>query len=336
MAVPFFVFFIDFRCYSFRVSLNESIFFEKRLVKEAGPMGQKIISFDYAIKYLLRDKGSYDIIEAFISALLKSQGYGPVKIIALLDRESNREEIGQKKSLADLIVEDEQNQKYIIEIERQQVTNYAHKACFNTSRLIADQLPSGTDFLSLKKVFHISLLYFKIGRGSLFHGKTIVREVETGEKLSFHIEDLEHRIIDVTDIFPEYIFIAIPDFDDDVQEELDEWLYVLKHAEVREDFKSDIMKRVADKLNVLHMTKEERDEWINYNKSIETFKDATALQYDLGKIEGKIEGRIEERKNIGRQMLKMGVDLETVSKATNLSFSEIKKLSESEEKDENL
>ena len=287
-------------------------------------MGQKIISFDYAIKYLLRDKGGYDIIEAFISALLKSQGYSPVKIIALLETESNREEIGQKKSLADLIVEDEYHQKYIIEIERQQITNYAHKACFNTSRLIADQLPSGTNFLSLKKVFHISLLYFKIGQGSLFHGKTIVREVDTGEKLSFHIEDHEHRIMDVTDIFPEYIFIAIPDFDDDVQGELDEWLYILKHAEVREDFKSDIMKRVADKLNVLHMTKEERDGWMNYNKSIETFKDATALQYDLGKT--------EEKKRITLEMLNIQIDHETISKVTKLSLSEIKKLNESREK----
>ncbi|OYZ37595.1 MAG: hypothetical protein B7Y25_03810 [Alphaproteobacteria bacterium 16-39-46] len=283
-------------------------------------MGHKIISFDYAIKYLLRDKGGYDIIEAFISAILKNQGYGPVKIVALLDTESNREEMNQKRSLADLIVEDDQKQKYIIEIERQQVTNYAHKACFNTSRLIADQLPSGTDFLSLKKVFHISLLYFKIGKGSLFHGRTVVREVETGEKLSFHIEGPEQRVIDVIDIFPEYIFIAIPDFDDDVQEELDEWLYVLKHAEVRDDFKSDIMKRVAEKLSVLHMTKEERDGWINYNKSIENFKDATALQYELGKV--------EERKEIAHQMLKMKIDLEMISRVTKLSLSDIKSLYE--------
>ena len=281
-------------------------------------MGHKIISFDYAIKYLLRDKGGYDIIEAFISAILKNQGYGPVKIVALLDAESNREEMSQKRSLADLIVEDDQKQKYIIEIERQQVTNYAHKACFNTSRLIADQLPSGTDFLSLKKVFHISLLYFKIGKGSFFHGRTVVREVETGEKLSFHIEGPEQRVIDVIDIFPEYIFIAIPDFDDDVQEELDEWLYVLKHAEVRDDFKSDIMKRVADKLSVLHMTKEERDGWINYNKSIETFKDATTLQYELGKV--------EEKKNIARKMIQRQTDIETVIEFTDLTRAEVEAL----------
>ncbi|RZI46765.1 hypothetical protein EDM53_03635, partial [Rickettsiales endosymbiont of Peranema trichophorum] len=43
----------------------------------------KLISFDFAIKYLLRDKGNYDIIEGFISALLKEQGHEPVKIVGL-------------------------------------------------------------------------------------------------------------------------------------------------------------------------------------------------------------------------------------------------------------
>jgi hypothetical protein len=48
-----------------------------------------LISFDYAIKYLLRDKHDYSIVEGFISALLKSIGYQEVKIVALLESESN-------------------------------------------------------------------------------------------------------------------------------------------------------------------------------------------------------------------------------------------------------
>ncbi|MDF3034592.1 MAG: hypothetical protein K0R76_1546 [Alphaproteobacteria bacterium] len=66
-----------------------------------------LISFDYAIKYLLKDKGDYEIVEGFISALLKCSGYGNVKIIGLLDTESNKEDKKSKRSLADLIVEDE-------------------------------------------------------------------------------------------------------------------------------------------------------------------------------------------------------------------------------------
>ena len=39
---------------------------------------------------------------------------------------------------------------------------------------------------------------------------------------------------------------------DEIQEELDEWLYMLKHAEVREDFQSPYMQQVADRLAVLN------------------------------------------------------------------------------------
>ena len=42
-----------------------------------------LISFDYAIKYLLKNKGDYDIVEGFISALLNIEGYPSVKIKAL-------------------------------------------------------------------------------------------------------------------------------------------------------------------------------------------------------------------------------------------------------------
>nr|WP_016926142.1 hypothetical protein [Rickettsia conorii] len=41
-----------------------------------------IISFDYAIKSLLKDKGDYEIVEGFISAILKDVGYSAVKIKA--------------------------------------------------------------------------------------------------------------------------------------------------------------------------------------------------------------------------------------------------------------
>ena len=287
-----------------------------------------IVSFDYAIKYLLKDKGDYDIIEAFLSAILKPQGYGPVKIVSFLDPESNKEEISQKKSIADLMVEDANGIKYIIEIERQQVISYVHKACFNTARLIADQLPAGEDYLSIKKVFHISLLYFTIGHGgSLYHGKTVIREVSTGEKLTVHVEDKARNvIIDATDIFPEYVLIPIPEFDDNVEEELDEWLYVLKHSEVREDFKSAIMQKVAEKLSILHMTIDERNAYLGYKKEIATFKDASEFQYDKGREEGREEGREAKALEIAKNLLSSGMPKQTVASTTGLSVDEINKL----------
>ena len=86
-----------------------------------------LISFDYAIKYLLKDKGDFGIVEGFISALLKTKGYGDVKIIALLETESNKEDPKDKRSIADLIVEDANHNKYIIEIERNLKDSFVHE-----------------------------------------------------------------------------------------------------------------------------------------------------------------------------------------------------------------
>jgi len=103
-----------------------------------------LVSFDYGIKYLLKDKGDYAVVEGFISALLKTKGYKDVKIVALLESESNKEDSKSKRSLADLIVEDEDHHKYIIEIERNVKDSFIHKSLFNTSRLIVDNLAGKT------------------------------------------------------------------------------------------------------------------------------------------------------------------------------------------------
>ncbi len=116
---------------------------------------KSLVSFDYAIKYLLKDKGDYSIVEGFISALLATKGYKKVKIIALLESESNKEGGKSKRSLADLIVEDEDHHKYIIEIERNVKNSFIHKSCFNTSRLIVDNLAQREDYTQIIKIFAI-------------------------------------------------------------------------------------------------------------------------------------------------------------------------------------
>jgi predicted transposase/invertase (TIGR01784 family) len=214
-----------------------------------------------------------------------------------------------------LIVEDEEHHKYIIEIERQEVKSFVHKSCFNTSRLIVDQIGAGNDYLNIKKVFHISLLYFKVGDSPIYHGKTIVKEIITGEKLSIHLEDERTgEIYNAMEVFPEYIFISIPQFNDKLEREIDEWLYVMKHEEVLSKFTSPYMRKVEERLDILKMTTEARDEYLNYKKQLFTYKDAINTSYDKGKLEG-----IEEFiKQMAIKMLKQGLSLDLIKQLTSL------------------
>ena len=279
-----------------------------------------LVSFDYGIKYLLRDKGDYTIVEGFISALLGTVGYRNVKILALLESESNREDSKSKRSLADLIVQDEDGSKYIIEIERNVKDSFIHKSLFNTSRLIIDNLAQREDYTQILKVFHISLLYFPIGGnsssgsnkggkgsrsgeggssndttnksggGAIYHGKTIIHEIENNDRLAVHIKNQQGEVVDATDILPEYFYISVPLFNDRLEKEIDDWLHVMKYDEVPNTYHSPYMAQVAEKLSILKMTKEERARYSYYQKQLHTDRDELHAAEARGKEQGLKEG----------------------------------------------
>ncbi len=282
-----------------------------------------LISFDYAIKYLLKNKGDYDVIEGFISALLQAEGYGPVKITALLDAESNKEEEHLRKSIADVVVEDTKGVKYIVEIERAYTSTFIHKACFNSCRLIVDSIARAEDYATIKKVFHITLLYFATSelKNTMYHGKTIFKEVDTHKHIDLHLASLGGQIYDLN-ILPEYFLISVPLFDNVVKEELDEWLYILKNSDTKEDFKSPYMNKVRERLSILKMSGKEKEEYYKYMKEVLTQRDALSAAEEKGEFKGEIKGRTE----IATAMLKEAMNVELISKLTKLSIDEINKL----------
>jgi predicted transposase/invertase (TIGR01784 family) len=290
--------------------------------------GKTLISFDYAIKYLLKNKGDYDIVEGFISALLTSEGYGPVKITALLESASNKEEEALKTSIADLVVEDKQGQKYIVEIERQYTDSFIHKACFNTSRLIVDSISGGQDYTTIKKVFHISLLYFTYGnmKKPLYHGKTIIKEIDNEHPVELHIGDQGGKIYDLARIFPEFFLISIPLFDDVIKQEIDEWLYLMKNSEVKEGFKSPYMQKVSERLNILTMNPKEKDAYYTYLKESLVQRDAVVAAEAKGEAKGIEIGKVESRIEMAKEMLRDNEKLEKIVKYTKLTAEEIKQL----------
>ncbi|WP_342271976.1 Rpn family recombination-promoting nuclease/putative transposase [Candidatus Tisiphia endosymbiont of Parasteatoda lunata] len=281
-----------------------------------------LVSLDYAIKYLLKDKGDYEIIEGFISAILKDAGYLPVKITALLESKSNKERKDLKKSIADVIVEDQQGHKYIVEIDRSTTHTFLHKACFNSCRLIVNNISSDQDYSDIKKIFHINLIYFVLSDISspLYHGQTIFRKMDREHPVDLHLADMGYRFFDVHNVFPEYFVISVPLFDGIIKDELDEWLYFAKHSEVKDDFKSPYMKKVAERLSVLKMTPEERQHYQNYVN--ESLKERDYI------VAARTEGRAEEKIAMAKKMLKENFSIETISRIIELSIEEIEVLRE--------
>lgn len=61
-----------------------------------------LVSFDWAMKHILRDKANFDVLEGFLSALLKED----IHVSALLESEGNQDHSLDKFNQVDLLVED--------------------------------------------------------------------------------------------------------------------------------------------------------------------------------------------------------------------------------------
>ncbi|MDH3347253.1 MAG: Rpn family recombination-promoting nuclease/putative transposase [Desulfobulbaceae bacterium] len=74
---------------------------------------RRLISFDWALKKLLRSKVNFAILEGFLSELLKEN----ITIIEILESESNQEDRFDKFNRVDLKVRNDQDEIIIIEVQ---------------------------------------------------------------------------------------------------------------------------------------------------------------------------------------------------------------------------
>ncbi|MBF0124860.1 MAG: PD-(D/E)XK nuclease family transposase, partial [Magnetococcales bacterium] len=83
---------------------------------------RQLISFDWALKRLLRSKANFEILEGFLSELL----YDEVRIIEVLEAEGNKESPRDKYNRVDLKVKNAQGEVILIELQYERESDYLH------------------------------------------------------------------------------------------------------------------------------------------------------------------------------------------------------------------
>jgi predicted transposase/invertase (TIGR01784 family) len=131
---------------------------------------------------------------------------------------------------------------------------------------------------------------------------------------------------DAHNIFPEYFIVSIPLFDDVIKEEIDEWLYLMKHSEVKEDFKSPYMQKVAQRLNILKMTNQEREVYDSYVMDSMKGRDYIISAEARGEARGEAKGEEKKAIEIAKAMLTKSKPMEEIVEFTGLTIKQIEKL----------
>jgi hypothetical protein len=111
-----------------------------------------LVSFDWAIKHLLRNKANFDILEGFLTALLRQD----LKIWSLLESESNQDDRTDKFNRVDLLVENDKHELIIIEVQSNREIHYSERVLYGTSKLIVEKLTTARAMLA--KNLNIALI----------------------------------------------------------------------------------------------------------------------------------------------------------------------------------
>jgi len=275
--------------------------------------GRPLISFDWAMKRLLRQKANFDILEGFLTELLKQD----IKISNILESEGNKEDKDDKYNQVDILCENSHKELILIEMQFSNEYDYFHRMLYGTSKLITEYMSESYEYKEVKKVYSINIVYFKLGQGTdyVYRGTTEFRGIHNNDILQVSERQKElYKHDEVAKIYPEYYIIKVNQFNDVAKDTLDEWIFYLKNSVMPNDFKAKGLAQVEEKLRKDAMTVEERQNYERHRKSNAIAKSEWETALD------------EKVVKIAKSLLTAKTPIEIISNATGLSVEEIEKL----------
>jgi predicted transposase/invertase (TIGR01784 family) len=296
-------------------------------------MERELISFDWAIKRLLRSKANFDILEGFLSELL----FEDIKILQVLESEGNQDYESQKLNRVDLKVENSKKEIIIIEIQFASEIDYFHRIMFETSKVIVEHLQKGKAYKESVKVISINIVYFDLGKGKdyIYKGTTNFKGFHSKEMLELSENQKKMLGVDkIESIFPEYYILKVKRFDDNAKDSLDEWIYFLKNAKIKDSFTAKGLKKAKKEFDIINMNEKERIAYNKYQSNLHYEASMIFSSYGVGKVEGIKEGIekgikkgiIQEKIEVAKKLLQANMDIQFISDTTGLDIREIEDL----------
>ena len=280
-------------------------------------MSRKLISFDWAIKRILRSKANFDILEGFLSELLKED----IKIIEILESESNQDQRDDKFNRLDLKVKNDNDEIILIEIQYSSELDYLQRILYASSKAITEHMKEGEAFSEVSKVIFISVLYFDFGDGDdyIYKGTTNFIGLHNHMQLKLNEKQKDlYKTDKIEKVYPEYYLIKVRNFNDNAKDSLDEWINFLKNETIPENPRAKGLAKASQELDYLKMSEQER---IAYNRYQEDRHHEASI-YESTYVVGKITGI----KEVALNLLKAKVEKNIIKQTTGLSDVELENL----------
>ena len=272
---------------------------------------------DFGFKRIFGTDPNKELLINFLNSLF--DGEEVIKDVKYLNSENVGDVYAERKAIFDVYCENEQGEKFIVEMQNAYQTFFKDRSLFYSTFPIREQAPKGSDWnFCLKKVYVVALLNYKMSDEAFDSSDTIhtIALMDTKTNKVFNAKLM-------------FKYVEVGRFDK-TDEELtslsDKWMYVLKNLSRLDNRPAALREKIFSKLfaaaSVARFTPTELRE---YEDSLKAYRDIKN-SLDTAKEEGREEGREQRNIEIAKKMIAAGMDIDIIINMTDLSKDEIEKL----------
>lgn len=291
---------------------------------------------DFGFKKLFGTEVNKDIMIDFLNVILK--GKETIKDLKYKSVEFMGGSVIDRRAIFDLYCENENGEKFIVEIQKAKQRFFKDRALFYSTFPIQEQAQRGEWNFELKSVYTIAILDFVFDD-----------DVDYPDKVLFEVKLTEQETKHVFYDKLTFLYLAMPNFrknEDELSTKFDKWLYAIKNLPNLSERPIALQEKIFRKFfELAEISKFTREENLAYENSLKVYRDmknvidtATEESYQAGKDEGISEGKelgriegIEIGKHeaiiqMVRELKKLGLSDEIISRSSGLSIEELNKI----------
>ena len=283
---------------------------------------------DFGFKKLFGTEMNKDLLISFLNALFNGQEV--VRDVTYLNGEHFGDSVLDRKAIFDVYCENEQGEKFIVEMQKAEQNYFKDRSVYYATFPIREQAPRGDWDFQLKGVFTVGILNFVFPDDEYspecFHHE--VKLMDTADKHVFYDK--------LT-----FVYLEMPKFnktEDELVTMFDKWLFVLRNLSRLMERPAALQERIFTKLfeqaEIARFTPKDA---LEYEESIKVYRDLTnvvntAEQKGLqkgreeGLQKGREEGREEEKAATVCRLYAMGLSVEQITQATELTNMQIQEI----------
>ena len=277
---------------------------------------------DWSFKRVFGTEVNKDILIEFLKVIFPQFAitditYIPTEQLGIMEDD--------RKAIFDVLCKTEDGKTFLVEMQRGAQKHFFERALYYTSfpimkqgkkAIAKEEEGAGPWDFSLDGVFFLGILDFEYEQDEMTEHRYQLLETTTLKRMTDKLE---------------FVFVEVAKFnkgEDELETDLDKWLYLLKNMSTLLERPAALRDRVFGRLfDVAEYARLDDEERKNYVESMNTARD-TYNQIAFALNKGIGIGLEKKAYEIARRMIAKGLDVDTIAELTGLTKEDIAKLKE--------